>query len=227
MIGTISLVPLSTPPKLTAITRSKSSNAGSSAVPPPFTPALLHSTWIFPNAASASSAAAFRFARSATLVFTKWAALLPFNVSRALARWPSFQSAITTFMPSARNARAMPKPIPFAPPVMKATLPSRSCIAGAPLFVAVVAEAVEHFLGVGRRGQHRVGAGAHRVLEEAVGDQIGRIGKDAVGHQVADLERVLPVASDKPTRKLLFARLKTAAGAQKANKAASKTAVCH
>src|SRR5580698_3505427 len=35
---------------------------------------------------------------------------------------------MTTFMPASVNARAMPKPMPLSPPVMKATLPSTSRI---------------------------------------------------------------------------------------------------
>src|SRR5262245_3239743 len=37
-------------------------------------------------------------------------------------------SAMTTFMPAPRNACAMPKPTPLAPPVMNATLPSTCCM---------------------------------------------------------------------------------------------------
>ena len=47
---------------------------------------------------------------------------------RALAICSSLQSASATFIPSSRNARAMPRPMPLAPPVMKATLPVRSCM---------------------------------------------------------------------------------------------------
>ncbi len=107
---------------------SQASNVGSSAVPPPFTPALLQSTWILPNAARASSTAAFRSPRSATLVRTKATALLPASVALALSRFGWLQSARTTFMPSDRKARTMPKPIPLAPPVMNATLSVRSCM---------------------------------------------------------------------------------------------------
>ncbi len=50
------------------------------------------------------------------------------SCSFALAMCSSFQSASETFIPSSRNARAMPRPMPLAPPVMKATLPVRSSI---------------------------------------------------------------------------------------------------
>ena len=106
---------------------SQLSNSGSSAVPPPFTPALLQSTWIRPKTASASSTAALRSLRSATLVRTKATALLPWSAAFAFSMFCTFQSATTTFIPSERKARTMPKPIPLAPPVMKATFPARSC----------------------------------------------------------------------------------------------------
>src|SRR5262245_51205793 len=35
---------------------------------------------------------------------------------------------MTTFMPASTNARAIPRPMPLFPPVMKATLPSTSFI---------------------------------------------------------------------------------------------------
>src|SRR5262245_7952971 len=40
--------------------------------------------------------------------------------------WSGRRSAMTTFMPAARKALVMPSPIPLAPPVTNAVLPSTS-----------------------------------------------------------------------------------------------------
>src|SRR5262245_35426578 len=43
----------------------------------------------------------------------------------AASRAASSRSAMTSFIPAPANARAMPRPIPLAPPVTTATFPSR------------------------------------------------------------------------------------------------------
>ena len=48
------------------------------------------------------------------------------------SRAPASTSAITTFIPSATKRSASALPMPAAPPVITATLPSRSCILVSP-----------------------------------------------------------------------------------------------
>ncbi len=45
-----------------------------------------------------------------------------------VSMWSRRRSAMTTFIPAATNAVAMPSPMPLAPPVTNAVLPSTSCI---------------------------------------------------------------------------------------------------
>ena len=66
-------------------------------------------------------------------------------------------------------------------------------------------------LDVGSRRQHRLGPCAHRVLVEAVSDDVGRVGEDSLGDQLAGLLGLHPVVADDPPREPLLARLVAAA----------------
>src|SRR5438094_381140 len=91
------------------------------------TPALLQRTSTRPKAAQARSASASTDARSVTSHATPMLRT-PARASSAaasLARVAS-TSATTTLAPRAARARAIPRPMPLAPPVTTATLPATS-----------------------------------------------------------------------------------------------------
>ncbi len=115
--------------RFTSITQSQSLGETAPNGPPAPTPALLQTTCTLPNAAIAASAAAFTEARLATSATTPSARICRSrSPSSARSSASGSMSASITAMPSAPNACAIDSPMPLAPPVMKATLPFRSCI---------------------------------------------------------------------------------------------------
>src|SRR6185437_16734873 len=93
------------------------------------TPALLHRIWTVPHSRSRRSAAAAQAPRLETSSSTVSAESPSFARLAAAARKASGRtSAIATLTPARARVRAMPKPIPLAPPVTKATLPATSRI---------------------------------------------------------------------------------------------------
>src|SRR5262245_4012681 len=122
--GTNVTTPLTTPPRFTPSTQSQSWNVASAMSLKRLIPAFRQTTWTFPKARSVSSAARANASRSVTSKRIACAAS-PSSAS-ASSRWSSRMSAIVTRMPAATNDLAIPSPTPLPPPVMKATLPSRS-----------------------------------------------------------------------------------------------------
>ena len=88
-------------------------------------PALLQTTCTFPKMRSASSAARANPSRSVTSSSIA-CTFAPSSSASAVSMLSRRRSAMTTFMPAARNALVMPSPIPLAPPVTNAVLPSTS-----------------------------------------------------------------------------------------------------
>ncbi len=116
--------PCTTPMRLTPIVHSHTAS-GASTMPPPPTPALLHTTWTAPNAESARSRTASTSAATATSATTPTAATPAASSSATVAAsGASSTSASASRMPSEANRRARARPIPLAPPVTTAT---RSC----------------------------------------------------------------------------------------------------
>ena len=127
MAGAAALMPLKTPVRFTSMIRAHSS-CGYSSIRPKFTmPALLTRTLRLPNAVTASLTAASQSAGCVTSSRT-YRTLSP---SRAASCRPSSSrtSPTTTFAPSSRNRCAMAAPMPRAPPLTRATLPSNRPIA--------------------------------------------------------------------------------------------------
>ena len=120
--GCTVFMPRNAPVRLVSITRRHSSIASSAIGSTASTPALLTSTEIGPNASSAKLTAACHEPSSVTSSAAKRA---PSPSSSATAA-PSASSTspTTTRAPSAASARACASPIPRAPPVTSATLPS-------------------------------------------------------------------------------------------------------
>src|SRR6185437_12314811 len=93
------------------------------------TPALLHRIWTVPNSRSTRSAAAGQAPRFETSSSTVTAESPSFARLAAAARKASGRtSAIATLTLARARVRAIPNPIPLAPPVTKATLPATSRI---------------------------------------------------------------------------------------------------
>src|SRR3954453_5937096 len=111
-----------TPQRLTPSIHFQSSSVSSAtgAIGP--IPALLQTMWTAPNALSASLASASTLAASLTSVTTGVAP----SSAAALCSALSSMSAMITCDPSALSCRAIPFPIPDAPPVTTATFPLRS-----------------------------------------------------------------------------------------------------
>src|SRR5215467_14318160 len=88
-------------------------------------PALL---WAQSNLPYISTAVLIMASTAVALDTSTWmkVASPPFSVMRCTVCCPpsAFMSAITSFAPSRANVRAVARPIPDAPPVTKATLPS-------------------------------------------------------------------------------------------------------
>src|SRR5262245_53766496 len=94
-------------------------------------PALLQRTCTFPNVRSASSAARAKPSRSVTSSSIA-CTFAPSSSASAVSMWSRRRSATTTFMPAPRKAFVMPSPIPLAPPVTNAVLPSTSTSVAGP-----------------------------------------------------------------------------------------------
>ncbi len=102
----------------------------SATLAPEPTPALLQTRCTAPKRSSVVWARAWTLWSEATSVTTPTA---PSSCAAASSAAGSM-SAMTTLAPSARSRRAMPLPIPEAPPVTTAVLPARSLI---PLIAAL------------------------------------------------------------------------------------------
>src|SRR5262245_26025750 len=124
--GTNVTTPLTTPPRLTPSTQSQSWYVASDMSLKRLIPAFRLTTWTFPSTRSVSSAARPNASRSVTS--SRIACTSPPSPAVASSRWSARTSATATFIPAATNALAMPSPTPLPPPVMKATLPSTSCM---------------------------------------------------------------------------------------------------
>jgi hypothetical protein len=85
-------------------------------------PALSTTTCAVPKRSTTSVA---RAATLSALETSVWMPVAP-SSSQAACRAPSSMSAMTSSTPSFFSAWAMPLPMPDAPPVTTATLPSRS-----------------------------------------------------------------------------------------------------
>ena len=91
------------------------------------TPALLQTTWTFPNASYAALAACSTLKGSATSQATpRMSGPTPRKSSTAAANAPASISASITFMPACAKARPSANPMPLAPPVTNAVLPASS-----------------------------------------------------------------------------------------------------
>src|SRR4029453_10463102 len=146
-----------TPKRFTARTHSKSSS-GSSAMGSPRlpTPALLQTRWTSPKCSNAVAARAATSASMLTSVGTVSTSAPPrLSASLARCRTGRSMSASTSLMPSAAKRWAMASPMPDAPPVMTATLPSRSSMvtAWAPLQAQEVGGVEEVGIGLQLTGR--------------------------------------------------------------------------
>ncbi len=115
-------------------------------------------------------------------------------------------SAMTTFMPAWANAVAMPRPMPLAPPVTNAVLPSTSFTCALPQSPGHEARArrlcgAPALLDCQPVGRHRlVGERSERLVEDlpqlvsmvGVGEDVEVVPPDGAQHLVADLLRVHP-----------------------------------
>src|SRR5439155_15162002 len=131
--GTNARQPFTTPYRFTPSSQSQSSLRNSWIAPPCATPALLNRTSAVPKRSNAASASASRSPGSVTSLRTAIAGVPAASSSRAsFCAGASSTSASTTRMPCSAHARAMPAPIPLAPPVTTATRPERSSMPGPP-----------------------------------------------------------------------------------------------
>src|SRR5438046_10341160 len=90
-------------------------------------PALLNAKSSRPNAAAVFSKAAFTSSVCVTLHVTASARPPCCSIKREVSWFPfSETSASATLAPSRANARAAARPMPFAAPVTKATLPAKA-----------------------------------------------------------------------------------------------------
>src|SRR5882757_6916129 len=120
-------MPCSTPIRLTSSTQRQLSSEILSMPPAAATPALLQTTWTFPNASIVSLAARSTFAASATSQRTpRTAGPTLCRLLTAAASASVSISASITFMPASAKARPSAKPMPPAPPVTNAVLPESS-----------------------------------------------------------------------------------------------------
>ena len=99
--------------------------------PPTTTPALLQTTCTAPNASTAAAANASTADRCETSVRTPIASPPSPVTAATAASMPAWStSETTTRIPSAAKRSTMARPIPLAPPVTTAVLPSRSFMIG-------------------------------------------------------------------------------------------------
>src|SRR3984893_16769543 len=122
-------MPLKAPVRLTAMTRSQSCGRISAIIARTVMPAPFTRTSMPPDASAMAAARAVRRARSATS--TACAAALP-PLRAISAATPSAASAArsrtATRAPAAAKARHVAAPIPFPPPVTRATFPAKSWV---------------------------------------------------------------------------------------------------
>src|SRR5271163_1372396 len=130
MCGRKVRTPCSTPMRLTSSTHRHVSSEMSSMPPPPATPALLQTTWTFPNASYDASAACSTLEGSVTSQPTpRTPSPRRRKLSTATASAFVSMSASITCIPASAKARPSANPIPLAPPVTNAVLPTRSRMA--------------------------------------------------------------------------------------------------
>ena len=123
--GMAALVPRKTPLPLTSMMRSHSSSVQSSTMPLPTMPALLTRMSSLPNLETAVATASRQSASLVTSSRTKTQSP-PASLISASVRRPSSSriSPMTTFAPSRASILASAAPMPLAPPLTSATLPS-------------------------------------------------------------------------------------------------------
>src|SRR5216683_128549 len=120
-------MPLRAPVRLTAMTRSQSSGRISAIIARTVVPAPFTRISIPPAASAMAAARAVKTPRSAT---STACALAPLPLRAISAATPSAASAArsrtATRAPAAAKARHVAAPIPFPPPVTRATFPAKS-----------------------------------------------------------------------------------------------------
>src|SRR6266700_806908 len=123
--GIANFMPRKTPVALTAIRRCQAAVSNRSSTALPLIPASLPRMSSLPTAARVAAIAACHSASLVTSSFWKIAAPFARVISPTRVRpSASSMSATATLAPSPANTRAMLAPIPEAPPVISATLPS-------------------------------------------------------------------------------------------------------
>src|ERR671919_753908 len=145
--GTNERMPWATPSRLTSTIQRQRSAGTVHASPPMPTLALLHSTCAVPNRSNVAAASASTADGSRTSVTTA-----------------ATSSAPTTRIPSRAKRWASAKPMPDAPPVTTATLPSRSSIRGT--LVPVTALDAEQLEGHAEPAAEALGGGLRTMAEE-------------------------------------------------------------
>src|SRR5690625_1289312 len=131
ILGRKAWMPLPTPRMLTSMTQSQSAGVAAATGPVSPIPALLTRTSSRPKRLSTSSAASCIASRSVTSTAMGWASRPSAAKSSTVSsRWRCVRPVTTTVIPARAKARAMPRPIPFDPPVTTATLPCRSANSG-------------------------------------------------------------------------------------------------
>src|SRR6266481_8927702 len=139
--------PCSTPIRLTSSTHRQLSSEMLSMPPAAATPALLQTTWTFPNAWYEAFAAHSTLTGSATSQATL--RTLGPNSCRPLtasARASVSTSASITFMPACAKAAPSANPIPLAPPVTNAVLPASSRMIDCPHYLGLRQKPVVSYL---------------------------------------------------------------------------------
>src|ERR1700730_3592376 len=122
-------MPLRAPVRLTAMTRSQSSERISAIIARTVVPAPFTRISIPPAASAMAAARAVKTFRSATSTACA-AALPPFRAISAPTSLPASaaRSRTATRAPAAAKARHVAAPIPFPPPVTRATFPAKSWV---------------------------------------------------------------------------------------------------
>src|SRR5919106_621514 len=165
--GTNERMPWATPSRLTSTIQRQRSAGTVHASPPMPTPALLHSTCAVPNRSNVAAASASTADGSRTSVTTAATSSAPnwsARASIALSSAARSTSATTTRIPSRAKRWASAKPMPDAPPVTTATLPSRSSIRGT--LVPVTALDAEQLEGHAEPAAEALGGGLRTMAEE-------------------------------------------------------------
>src|SRR5918996_1579504 len=165
--GTNERMPWATPSRLTSTIQRQRSAGTVHASPPMPTPALLHSTCAVPNRSNVAAASASTADGSRTSVTTAATSSAPnwsARASVALSSAARSTSATTTRIPSRAKRWASAKPMPDAPPVTTATLPSRSSIRGT--LVPVTALDAEQLEGHAEPAAEALVGGLRTMAEE-------------------------------------------------------------